>query len=648
MKTILCALAAVFLMFGQAHASSELGTDEGTTDTSNPSLRKAKGYDQKCSAQDKKERIELYEKCSRDFTSMDLPKVPNPNDLRPKYSCSKVEGNSMSQAGLGCLAYAFRLPAGVLQGVSNILEKPQYDAVVKKKCGPKPQARESKKITASMPDGQKRVESLGRNERYKSQIEAWSKCYGKVVKAYDEEQAVKSANHKSVMKQSLNYCLKTNPALRRQVNSIKKSKSGKNQADSDLRACRINAMATLNLSCDSCVRELSGGAENPKKSFSFNRIMRSVKLHVGGAWKCYTPKKLGEIACKVAAAAAGSGAAALKLRHAVGQKAAQNIMKDTASLADDAKKTKAIATAKAAASGAGDTPQSRQKLGEAVLRKEGLLGKSDDLSPAQSDALWRAHQLPDDQIAQKARILSEPVIDDNGQLIAKEAFTKEQRAALLRGRDDLGGNGVSGGHQGYVSGQINTAPFSVDNPLTRRTTADLQKELNGRNVNNAFVKPASADEFEYARELYEARGLQFAKDPSRGADARVNLLNAGRPVEYVQTFSTSRSDFVLSPGRKALMEADIAALKQQKAAIEKFATDTHNAAMVEAKKLPAQTKDWTGGSAPQYVNHLNASSNIEARRWVAGEGAYSPEYVEHMKKSIDQTIKEMELALANQ
>jgi|GEM_PF-6220342 len=296
----------------------------------------ARNYNQ-CSLSEQNERVKLFNKCRDDFSSMNLPQQPRAEDLRPKYSCSSIEDNYIKQAGLGCLKHVFALPINAAKAMGNFISNDKRFLAVKRTCGTAPVRRISRPTTSDMPDGQKRVELLTTEERYTQEVNAWQICYDRAVTAYDADQAVDSALTEATLKQTLDYCFETVPHFQKFTNPrvFSRIRAG-SRDDIAIKSCQLNAMATLNITCDSCIEVLSPHVENPVDSPTFLEVLKSLRKYNPRAFKCYTPKKMGELACAAVSTTLGvvaGGVATVKIARAVGRGVSNQIKARAAVLA---------------------------------------------------------------------------------------------------------------------------------------------------------------------------------------------------------------------------------------------------------------------------------------------------------------------------
>lgn len=283
----------------------------------------------------------------------------------------------------------------------------------------------------------------------------------------------------------------------------------------------------------------------------------------------------------------------------------------------------------AAREGAGEVAESARAT---TLRRNGALTDSQreiaaqarlgrDLTSSQKDAVIEAHNVGSNRAGAGIGNYTQAEIAEKTRILNGAGFSAVERRMLME-------DGITGRPAGTVSGQVSTAPFSTADRMTIRTPTAVRSDLNNRTPDGAMRQPSSDAEFASGREFYEARAQQFAKDPTRQAQARADFLRAGRPTEYLYTYSrggTRNPEFNLSPAKRTQMQADLTRLKAERAALVRQARESHNDAMRAA----------------------NAAGRNENARYVAGEGMYSNQYVSHMTTSMDEAISLMEGALAD-
>ncbi len=522
--------------------SSYSGGDVSSDNVPGPSDEVREGYEARCTASDKRQRLQRHDMCQTRFAEMGLPRSIDEGDIIQKFSCSKVEA-PLREMALGCANYALSLVGDTLIGLGRVLGLGKYSAQVKDACGNMPQRRMSRP-SASMPDGQRRYESLSPDERYQGEINSgalrvYSQCRERVIASIEARREREAANYRTSMQRTLAYCRDQSQMLASYIQRAARIRKGSRQ-DLLVRSCRLDALSALNIECSKCIEELSPETGDIEGSSAFRSMAETLRQYNPRAWSCFNAEKRGELVCAALTSAAGGAGAAValaKVGRALGSSVANRAANAGKRLASEAENTtesvaraaasvsssadEAVEAARAAAQGAGDSLETRTIFAESVLRREGLLDEGASLTERQAQAVWDAHRLSDDQIQQKALIMREGGVEQ-------------------RHMRPLMEEGVAGGYQG-ANTQALRASFNAS-PTSPNSARILAESLE--------ANPSLAGRPEVAKEISDLYKKE-AENLERNFTSSAPGIIPRDPEDISRAYSTYASTLPNGPERQA-------------------------------------------------------------------------------------------------
>jgi|GEM_PF-6054737 len=292
-----------------ADNAPELQSIENTTSNFEDTPRK--NFNE-CTDQEKKEREVLHNNCQNDYQTFGLSRPIRPEHLVEKLSCRRIE-NVLFEAAIGCAKHVASFPKDVFDLVTNLFINEEIEESVKMYCGEYPP----------------------RPEIIRTSAEAGTRAHFEATIAYNEAVILYRTCRRSTRRMLREKKQEQNQILRATTTRIRAACSGTYRGRSRVRYeqsrayknCALDYLKDNEVQCPACISKFSPMEINPLFSGAFKAILTELRQLNPQAYACYSPERLGILACTAFETASGVGGATRALTRAFGRNAAEKAIK---------------------------------------------------------------------------------------------------------------------------------------------------------------------------------------------------------------------------------------------------------------------------------------------------------------------------------